>query len=81
MRRFVIGGPHGDTGLTGRKANHLSILMEEWQDMVEVHSLVKTPSKVDRSAAYITRYIAEEHCCSRYVHVSVLKSSYLMQLV
>ena len=37
---FEIGGPHGDTGLTGRKL--LLIPMVEWEDMVVVHFLGRT---------------------------------------
>ena len=53
--RFVIGGPHGDTGLTGRK-----IIVDTYGGMARHGGGAfsgKDPSKVDRSAAYITRYI------------------------
>ncbi len=46
--RFVIGGPMGDCGLTGRK---IIVHSAAWHVTVVVHSL-KDPSKVDRSAAY-----------------------------
>ena len=55
--RFVIGGPHGDTGLTGRK-----IIVDTYGGMARQGGGAfsgKDPSKVDRSAAYITRYIAK----------------------
>ena len=55
--RFVIGGPHGDTGLTGRK-----IIVDTYGRMARHGGGAfsgKDPSKVDRSAAYITRYIAK----------------------
>ena len=55
--RFVIGGPHGDTGLTGRK-----IIVDTYVGMARHGGGAfsgKDPSKVDRSAAYITRYIAK----------------------
>ena len=55
--RFVIGGPHGDTGLTGRK-----IIVDTYGGMARHGGGAfsgKDPSKVDRSAAYITRYIAK----------------------
>lgn len=55
--RFVIGGPHGDTGLTGRK-----IIVDTYGGMSRHGGGAfsgKDPSKVDRSAAYITRYIAK----------------------
>lgn len=54
---FVIGGPHGDTGLTGRK-----IIVDTYGGM-GAHGggafSGKDPSKVDRSAAYATRHIAK----------------------
>lgn len=55
--RFVIGGPHGDTGLTGRK-----IIVDTYGGMARHGGGAfsgKDPSKVDRSAAYISRYIAK----------------------
>lgn len=55
--RFVIGGPHGDTGLTGRK-----IIVDTYGGMARHGGGAfsgKDPSKVDRSATYITRYIAK----------------------
>ncbi len=55
--RFVVGGPHGDTGLTGRK-----IIVDTYGG-VGSHGggafSGKDPSKVDRSAAYMCRYIAK----------------------
>ncbi len=55
--RFEIGGPHGDTGLTGRK-----IIVDTYGG-VGAHGggafSGKDPSKVDRSAAYFTRYVAK----------------------
>lgn len=55
--RFVIGGPHGDTGLTGRK-----IIVDTYGGMARHGGGAfsgKDPSKVDRSAAYMARYIAK----------------------
>ncbi|MBN1696416.1 MAG: methionine adenosyltransferase [Spirochaetales bacterium] len=55
--RFVIGGPHGDSGLTGRK-----IIVDTYGGMARHGGGAfsgKDPSKVDRSAAYMTRYIAK----------------------
>jgi len=55
--RFVIGGPHGDTGLTGRK-----IMVDTYGGMGRHGGggfSGKDPSKVDRSAAYMARYIAK----------------------
>ncbi len=55
--KFVIGGPHGDTGLTGRK-----IIVDTYGGK-GAHGggafSGKDPSKVDRSGAYIARYIAK----------------------
>ena len=55
--RFVIGGPHGDSGLTGRK-----IIVDTYGGMGRHGGGAfsgKDPSKVDRSAAYIARYVAK----------------------
>src|SRR6185369_14148320 len=55
--RFVIGGPHGDAGLTGRK-----IIVDTYGGMARHGGGAfsgKDPSKVDRSAAYYARYIAK----------------------
>lgn len=55
--RFVIGGPHADTGLTGRK-----IIVDTYGGMGRHGGGAfsgKDPSKVDRSAAYMARYIAK----------------------
>src|SRR5215208_431045 len=55
--RFVIGGPHGDAGLTGRK-----IIVDTYGGMARHGGGAfsgKDPSKVDRSAAYMARYVAK----------------------
>ncbi len=55
--RFVIGGPHGDTGLTGRK-----IIVDTYGGAVPHGGGAfsgKDPTKVDRSAAYYARFIAK----------------------
>lgn len=55
--KFVIGGPHGDSGLTGRK-----IIVDTYGGMGRHGGGAfsgKDPSKVDRSAAYMARYIAK----------------------
>ena len=55
--RFVIGGPHGDTGLTGRK-----IIVDTYGGYFRHGGGAfsgKDPSKVDRSAAYAARYVAK----------------------
>lgn len=54
---FTIGGPHGDTGLTGRK-----IIVDTYGGMCQHGGGAfsgKDPSKVDRSAAYAARYVAK----------------------
>ena len=55
--RFVIGGPHGDCGLTGRK-----IIVDTYGGMARHGGGAfsgKDPSKVDRSATYLARYVAK----------------------
>jgi S-adenosylmethionine synthetase len=55
--RFEIGGPHGDTGLTGRK-----IIVDTYGGMAPHGGGAfsgKDPTKVDRSAAYFARYVAK----------------------
>src|SRR5258707_15536885 len=55
--RFVVGGPHGDTGLTGRK-----IIVDTYGGMGRHGGGAfsgKDPTKVDRSACYLARYIAK----------------------
>src|SRR5690606_18553899 len=55
--QFIVGGPHGDTGLTGRK-----IIVDTyggWGRHGGGAFSGKDPTKVDRSAAYMARYIAK----------------------
>lgn len=55
--RFVVGGPHGDTGLTGRK-----IIVDTYGGYASHGGGAfsgKDPTKVDRSAAYMARYMAK----------------------
>ncbi len=55
--RFVVGGPHGDCGLTGRK-----IIVDTYGGFARHGGGAfsgKDPSKVDRSAAYMARYVAK----------------------
>ena len=55
--KFVVGGPHGDTGLTGRK-----IIVDTYGGMGRHGGGAfsgKDPSKVDRSAAYAARWVAK----------------------
>jgi S-adenosylmethionine synthetase len=61
--RFVVGGPHGDTGLTGRK-----IIVDTYGGMGRHGGGAfsgKDPTKVDRSACYMARYIAKNIVASR----------------
>ena len=60
--RFVIGGPDGDTGLTGRK-----IIVDLWWRCSSWRRCFsgKDPTKVDRSAAYISRYCKKRCCIGR----------------
>ena len=60
--RFVIGGPEGDTGLTGRK-----IIVDTYGGVGKHGGGAfsgKDPSKVDRSAAYAARYVAKNLCAA-----------------
>ena len=60
--RFVVGGPMGDCGLTGRK-----IIVDTYGGAAHHGGGAfsgKDPSKVDRSAAYAGRYVAKKYCCS-----------------
>ena len=61
--RFVIGGPDGDTGLTGRK-----IIVDTYGGSAQHGGGAfsgKDPTKVDRSAAYMTRYLAKNVVASK----------------
>jgi S-adenosylmethionine synthetase len=61
--RFVVGGPHGDTGLTGRK-----IIVDTYGGMGRHGGGAfsgKDPTKVDRSACYVARYIAKNLVASK----------------
>jgi S-adenosylmethionine synthetase len=61
--RFVIGGPHGDAGLTGRK-----IIVDTYGGMGRHGGGAfsgKDPTKVDRSAAYFARYVAKNIVASK----------------
>ena len=62
--RFVIGGPHGDAGLTGRK-----IIIDTyggWGAHGGGAFSGKDPSKVDRSAAYASRWVAKNVVAAGY---------------
>ncbi|MDT8346814.1 MAG: methionine adenosyltransferase [Flavobacteriaceae bacterium] len=71
---FVIGGPHGDTGLTGRK-----IIVDTYGGR-GAHGggafSGKDPSKVDRSAAYATRHIAKNLVASGVCEEALVQVSY-----
>ena len=72
--KFVIGGPHGDTGLTGRK-----IIVDTYGGK-GAHGggafSGKDPSKVDRSAAYATRHIAKNLIASGVAERILVQVSY-----
>ena len=72
--KFVIGGPHGDTGLTGRK-----IIVDTYGGK-GTHGggafSGKDPSKVDRSAAYATRHIAKNLCAAGVADEVLVQVSY-----
>ena len=72
--KFVIGGPHGDTGLTGRK-----IIVDTyggWGAHGGGAFSGKDPSKVDRSAAYASRHIAKNLVASGIASKILVQLSY-----
>ncbi|MBB6428219.1 methionine adenosyltransferase [Algisphaera agarilytica] len=72
--QFEIGGPHGDVGLTGRK-----IIVDTYGGRGRHGGGAfsgKDPSKVDRSAAYMARYIAKNLVASRICDVCEVQLSY-----
>lgn len=75
---FLIGGPHGDTGLTGRK-----IVVDTYGGSCPHGGGAfsgKDPSKVDRSAAYAARYIAKHLVASAVVQKCTVQLSYAIGL-
>ncbi|MBF90570.1 MAG: methionine adenosyltransferase [Flavobacteriales bacterium] len=72
--KFVIGGPHGDTGLTGRK-----IIVDTYGGR-GAHGggafSGKDPSKVDRSAAYATRHVAKNLVAAGVCKKALVQVSY-----
>jgi S-adenosylmethionine synthetase len=72
--RFVVGGPHGDTGVTGRK-----IIVDTYGGR-GAHGggafSGKDPSKVDRSASYMARYIAKNVVAAELAQVCEVQLSY-----
>ncbi len=76
--RFVIGGPHGDTGLTGRK-----IIVDTYGGYARHGGGAfsgKDPSKVDRSAAYMARYIAKNIVGAKLAKKVEIQLSYAIGL-
>ena len=77
--KFVIGGPHGDTGLTGRK-----IIVDTYGGK-GAHGggafSGKDPSKVDRSAAYAARHIAKNLVAAQVADEVLVQVSYAIGVV
>lgn len=77
--KFVIGGPHGDTGLTGRK-----IIVDTYGGK-GAHGggafSGKDPSKVDRSAAYAARHIAKNLVAAGVTDEALVQLSYAIGVV
>ena len=72
--RFEIGGPHGDTGLTGRK-----IIVDTYGGKAPHGGGAfsgKDPSKVDRSAAYAARHIAKNIVAAKLAEECLIQLSY-----
>ena len=72
--RFVIGGPHGDTGLTGRK-----IIVDTYGGWAKHGGGAfsgKDPSKVDRSACYMARYMAKNIVASGLLNECEIQLAY-----
>ncbi|HMT11675.1 MAG TPA: methionine adenosyltransferase [Ignavibacteria bacterium] len=72
--RFEIGGPHGDTGLTGRK-----IIVDTYGGKAPHGGGAfsgKDPSKVDRSAAYAARHIAKNIVAAKVARECMIQLSY-----
>jgi S-adenosylmethionine synthetase len=74
--RFVIGGPKGDCGLTGRK-----IIVDTYGGMGRHGGGCfsgKDPTKVDRTASYMARYIAKNIVASRLADICEIQLSYVI---
>ena len=72
--RFVIGGPHGDTGLTGRK-----IIVDTYGGAAPHGGGAfsgKDPTKVDRSAAYAARYLAKNIVAAGFAKRCTIQLAY-----
>lgn len=77
--RFVIGGPHGDAGLTGRK-----IIIDTyggWGAHGGGAFSGKDPTKVDRSAAYLTRWIAKSLVAAGKAERVLVQVSYAIGVI
>jgi len=72
--RFVVGGPHGDAGLTGRK-----IIVDSYGGYAKHGGGAfsgKDPTKVDRSAAYAARYVAKNIIAAGLASVCEVQIAY-----
>ena len=77
--RFVIGGPHGDTGLTGRK-----IIVDTYGGYGRHGGGAfsgKDPSKVDRSASYMCRYVAKNIVAAGLADECEVQAAYAIGMV
>lgn len=76
--RFIIGGPQGDTGLTGRK-----IVVDTYGAYGRIGGGAfsgKDPSKIDRSAAYMARYLAKQIVASKQAYACEIEIAYAIGL-
>lgn len=74
--RFVIGGPIGDTGMTGRK-----IVVDTYGGVIPIGGGAlsgKDPTKVDRSGAYMARYIAKNIVASGLAEKCLIRLAYVI---
>lgn len=74
--KFVVGGPQSDTGMTGRK-----IVVDTYGGMVPVGGGAfsgKDPTKVDRSASYMARYIAKNIVAAGLARKCLIELSYVI---
>src|SRR5204863_8767535 len=72
--RFVVGGPHGDAGVTGRK-----IIVDTYGGYAPHGGGAfsgKDPTKVDRSACYMARYIAKDVVASGLAGRAMVQLAY-----
>ena len=77
--RFVLGGPHGDCGLTGRK-----IIVDTYGGRARHGGGCfsgKDPTKVDRSASYATRYVAKNIVAAGLAEICEVHVSYAIGMV